>query len=118
LEKQIRPLQAALARLETANPSVAPAAAAKARFTGKGMKSLRKRLRLSAAGFARLLGVTGQSVYNWEHSNGPLRLRKATRTAVLKSRGMGAREAKQRLAEMPAAAKKKAAPRKKSGKRK
>ena len=36
------------------------------RFSAKGLRSNRKRLGLSAADYGMLIGVTGQSVYNWE----------------------------------------------------
>src|SRR5690349_2445308 len=56
--------------------SSAPAAAATAaaddggaapRFQARGLVSLRSRLGLSAAELAKLIGVSAQSVYNWEH---------------------------------------------------
>lgn len=37
-----------------------------ARFSAKGLKSHRTRLGLSAEAFGKLLGVGGQSIYNWE----------------------------------------------------
>ena len=58
---------------------------------------MRRKLRLSQAQFARLLKVSPVSVYLWEKKQGALKLRDATRAAVLGLRGMGAREAKQRL---------------------
>jgi len=39
-----------------------------ARFVPKGLVSTRKRLGLSAADLARLMGVTAQTIYNWEGS--------------------------------------------------
>src|ERR1035438_10377472 len=39
---------------------------AKARFSPKGLASLRKRLGLSVEACAKLLGASAQSVYNWE----------------------------------------------------
>jgi len=65
------------------------------RFVAKGLKSLRARLGLSAESFAKLAGVSGQSVHNWES-------RKTTpgaaQRAVLASlRSLGKREAHARL---------------------
>jgi DNA-binding transcriptional regulator YiaG len=37
------------------------------RFTAKGLRSQRKRLGLSAADYGKLVGVTGQTIYNWEN---------------------------------------------------
>jgi DNA-binding transcriptional regulator YiaG len=36
------------------------------RFVAKGLKAQRTRLGLSAADYAKLVGVSGQTVYNWE----------------------------------------------------
>lgn len=36
------------------------------RFSAKGLKSLRNRLALSAEDFGRLVGISGQTIYNWE----------------------------------------------------
>ena len=68
-------------------------------MTGKGIRSLRKKLSLSQAEFGRLIGVTPQAVVNMEKKQGPLAVRKVTRAAILAVRGMGAREAKIKLDE-------------------
>ncbi len=61
-------------------------------------ESLRARLGLSAAEFGRLIGASGQSVYNWE--TGKAVPRASQRAALAAIRGMGKREAGKRLAEM------------------
>ncbi len=71
-----------------------------ARYTAKGMRSLRKKLRLSQTDLAKLLETSNQSVYNWESKEGALKLRESTKLAILSIRTIGAREAKRRLAEM------------------
>ena len=38
----------------------------KVRFVAKGVRSQRDRLGLSAEGLGKVLGVSAQSVYNWE----------------------------------------------------
>ncbi len=48
--------------------------APKIRPTGRSVARLRKQLELSAAAFARELGVTPASVYRWEATTGPLEL--------------------------------------------
>src|ERR1041385_7077757 len=42
------------------------ASAKPTRFVAKGLRSLRARLGLSASELARLMGVSDQSIYNWE----------------------------------------------------
>jgi DNA-binding XRE family transcriptional regulator len=69
----------------------------KIRFVAKGLKSQRARLGLSAADFGRLVGVSAQSIYNWEQGHATPR---AGQLAVLAARrGIGKREALQMLAE-------------------
>ena len=106
MEKANKGLQARLAKLEAAQPA-APAAdqAAKGWISGRGVRSLRKRLGLSQGDFARLVGVSAQAVYMWESKPGTLELRGATKGKLFAVRGIGAREAKARLAEMPKAVK-------------
>jgi DNA-binding transcriptional regulator YiaG len=105
LEKDVRRLTKLLSTLSPQRLSApagdlsssSPAADQKARITGKGMRSLRRKLGLNAAQLGRLLGVTRFAVYAWEERNGPLRLRPTTRAAILAIRTLGAREAKARL---------------------
>ena len=63
------------------------------------IRSLRNRLGLSRANFGKLLGATPHAVYLWEKKEGPLRLRDKTKAALLSIKGLGAREAKEKLAE-------------------
>ena len=103
LEKETRRLSSLLTSLSLSRPSPLRGGNSpdpttqKARITGKGMRSLRRKLHLSAVDFARLLDVTGQAVHMWEKRNGPLRVRHTTRAAILAIRTLGAREAKARL---------------------
>jgi DNA-binding transcriptional regulator YiaG len=103
LEKANKELQASLAKVSAAQPPASAAEpAGRGWISGKGIKSLRKRLGLSQADFARLVGVSLQIVQVWEKRPGMLTLRKANKASVFAVRGIGAREAKKRLAEMKA----------------
>lgn len=64
------------------------------RFVSKGLKSLRIRLGLSAAELASLLGVTGQSIYNWEQKKSTPRAAQVAQLAELRSLGKKAVRAK------------------------
>ena len=66
------------------------------RFRAKGMAANRKRLGLSAADFALLVGTTGQSVYAWEA--GKAKPRPEALAAIAALRGIGRLEAEARLA--------------------
>lgn len=68
------------------------------RFSATRLAAQRRKLGLSAADFATLLGVSGQSVYKWEH--GESRPRAKQLEAIAAVRGIGKREAAARLAKM------------------
>ena len=96
LEKDCRRLSALL--VKEPQPQAEAAEEQKVRITGKGMRSLRQKLGLSAIEFGKLLGVTRVAVHKWERKEGPLRFRGVTRTAIMSVKSLGAREAKERLA--------------------
>jgi len=68
------------------------------RFRADGFKTLRKKLGLSAEQTAKLLGVSGQSVYAWETKRSSPR--RAQLPAIAALRRMGKREAAARLHEL------------------
>lgn len=105
--REIAELKRQLALLQRAQKSAnrqrqAPAEAGddtpKTRFVAKGLKTLRARLGLSAAEFGRLIGASGQSVYNWEA--GKAVPRSNQQAAIVAVRGLGKREAARRLEAM------------------
>jgi transcriptional regulator with XRE-family HTH domain len=65
------------------------------RYSAKSLRSQRKRLGLSAAAMAQLLGVSALSVYKWESGNTRPRPKQIEAIAAL--RGIGRREAQKRL---------------------
>ena len=67
------------------------------RFSARSVRAQRKRLKLSAAEFGRLVGVSGQTIYQWEQ--GKSRPRKSQFAALVALRSMRRREALVRLAE-------------------
>jgi DNA-binding transcriptional regulator YiaG len=67
------------------------------RFVAKGLISLRKRLGLSAVELARLLSVSMQSIYNWEHKKATPR--KEQIAAIASLRAIGKKEVRERLSE-------------------
>lgn len=98
LKRQVAALQRdlrAAAKAPRPNQSEETSPRTGTRFVAKGVKSLRARLGLSAADFGRLVGASGQSVYNWEAGKTvPQERQKAALVAV---RGLGKREAAKRL---------------------
>jgi DNA-binding XRE family transcriptional regulator/uncharacterized coiled-coil protein SlyX len=65
------------------------------RFVAKGFRTLRERLGLTAEEMGQLIGVSGQSVYNWEHQKAKPRARQLASIAEL--RGLGKKQARARL---------------------
>ena len=65
------------------------------RFAAKGLRSQRERLGLSQTDFGKLLGVSAQSIYNWEHALA--RPRDGQIAKIVAARSLGKREAAARL---------------------
>lgn len=57
------------------------------RFSAKGLKAQRARLGLSASALARLMGVTTQSIYNWENEVSRPRASQLERIVALRKVG-------------------------------
>ncbi|MCE3270369.1 MAG: transcriptional regulator, family-like protein [Ramlibacter sp.] len=105
LRKRIDELERQLKRVGKSAGRSAPAAAAESddegtarRFSATRLAAQRRKLGLSAADFATLLGVSGQSVYKWEHGESRPRARQLEAIAAV--RGIGKREAAARLAKL------------------
>ena len=95
LERQVKSM---MGRLST--PSSVPQTSvpeAKLRFVAKGLRSQRERLGLSAEGLGKVLGVSGQSIYNWE--SGKARPRRDQLTKLSQLRKVGKRQVTAFLAQ-------------------
>jgi DNA-binding transcriptional regulator YiaG len=68
------------------------------RFSARSVRAQRQRLGLSAADYGQLVGVSALTIYNWE--SGKSRPRQAQFAALVAVRGIGKREAAERLASM------------------
>jgi len=66
------------------------------RFSARSAKAQRRRTGLSAADYAKLVGVSPLTIYNWE--NGKSRPRQEQFAALVAVRGLGKREAQAKLA--------------------
>lgn len=111
LEKEVAFLVSQATKAVKAVAAAEPADDQRVRITAKGMRSLRRKLRLTQAEFAALLGVTGQAVYQWESKEGALRVRHRVRRTLLTVRNLGAREARRLVEEIAGAKAAKRAPR-------
>ena len=68
-------------------------------FTGKDVAKLRGRFGMTAREFAALLGVTQQSIGNWERKTGILNLQARTLQALIAVSGQTREEAWEKLGE-------------------
>ena len=97
LEKENKRLVAGVKKEKAVPPQEPSEETKKPRITSTTIRSLRNRLGLSQADFGKLAGVTTGAVYLWETKEGPLNLREKTKAALLSIKGMGARDAKEKL---------------------
>jgi DNA-binding transcriptional regulator YiaG len=115
LKRQVAALErgsAVLARsVKTTRAAPAAATGKPIRFVSKGLRSLRNRLGLSLPAFARLVGVSAQSVYNWEHKKATPRREQLDKIVSLRSAGK--RDVEAQLSQKTAPAAKKRGPKKK-----
>ena len=80
------------------------------RFSAKSVRAQRRRTGLSAAEYAKLIGVSPLTIYNWEHNK--TRPRRGQFATLVALRGLGKREAHAKL--LQAAATKNGSPRKRA----
>jgi DNA-binding transcriptional regulator YiaG len=100
LEKEVKRLNVIVINLASTQPAPAEAPEGRAWISGKGVKTLRRKTGLSQKEFGILTGVSPRAVTLWESQSGMLKLRDATKKAIMAVRGIGKAEARKRLAEM------------------
>lgn len=98
LERQLKRVGKSTGRASVARAEEEEDQGTPRRFSAARLAAQRTKLGLSAADFAALLGVSGQSVYKWEHGESRPRARQLEAIAAL--RGIGKREAAARLAKL------------------
>jgi len=101
LEKELKRLNIVVINLVSTQP--APAAAHvndKVRILGRGVKSLRRKLGLTQEELGKLTGVSLGGVRAWERQQGMLKLKDASKAAILSIKGIGKAEARKRLDAM------------------
>ena len=91
LERQV----AMLSRKALGSNGSTHVAAKPVRFSAKGLQAQRSRLGLGAGDFGKLVGVSAQSIYNWEAQKARPRAEQIAKLGAL--RGLGKRAAAQRL---------------------
>lgn len=96
LQRQIKQLSHRSLGGQQADPS--DTAAKPVRFTSKGLRSLRSRLGVSQTDLGRLLGVSAQSIYNWEREAAKPRAGQLAKLSAL--RAVGKRQAAEMLEQL------------------
>ena len=100
LKRQVSALENKLSYLENqerkrALKPVPKTTAEGRRFSARGLKTHRDKVGLSAANYADLVGVSPQTIYNWEH--GKSRPRDEQLPAIVAVRSLGKRDAVRRV---------------------
>ncbi len=99
LKRQVGSLTKQVAYLEKQDKrrTTEPATASKTprRFSANGLTTHREKLGFSAADYADLIGVSGQTIYNWEQGKSRPRAQQLEQLAVVRT--LGKREALKRL---------------------
>ena len=101
LKRQSREYERKIAYLETqerkriGKPDPSHGADEGGRFSARSVKAQRRRTGLSAVEYAKLVGVSGLTIYNWE--NGKSRPRKEQLISLVALRGIGKRQAQAKL---------------------
>jgi len=113
LKRNNAKLKSEVARLERrvgkdAAPAISETDLAKVRFAAKSVISQRRSLGISAADYGRLIGVTGHTIYKWEH--GTSRPRRAQLAAFAAIRRQSKAEVLARLEQMRGKARKRRTP--------
>ena len=104
LRKEVSGLKAEQKRLSSALSELARNTGVESpkdefRTTSRGVRALRRKLRLTQAQFAALLGVSAYSVFLWESKGGQLALRDESLAALRDVQNIDAAEARERLAK-------------------
>ena len=94
LKRQLRDQEKKVASLQKGKPTPKPVDES-VRFSARSVKAQRTRLGLSAADYARLVGVSPLTIYNWEH--GKSRPRSEQLAQLVAVRGIRKREARAKL---------------------
>lgn len=110
LKRQVAALERQVALLERraldSVSAVPKGPAASVRFVARGLRAQRNRLGLSAADYGKLVGVSAQSIYNWEQQHAKPRAGQLAAIAGLRS--IGKREARTQLERLTARTRQKA----------
>ena len=105
LKNQVKEMARRLSTLEkglakSASPSRAETLARPVRFVPRGLVSTRKRLGLSVTDLAKLVGVTPQTIYNWE--GGVTKPAPAQQAKLASLRSVGKRQIRAHMAAQQA----------------
>jgi len=100
LEKANKELQKQVESLVAAIPKPVEEPEAKGWISGKGVKYLRKKLGITQEELGKLTGVSLGGVRGWERQTGMLKLKDASKKAIMAVRGIGKVEARKRLDEL------------------
>ena len=102
-EKKLAYLEAQARKSVSGPVAVVESSDGDTRFSARSVAPQRRRTGLSAADYAKLVGVSPLTIYNWEHNKS--RPRQGQFKSLVALRGLGKREALAKLAPMDKPAK-------------
>jgi DNA-binding transcriptional regulator YiaG len=101
IEKSLTSIQKAMQSCSSQAKAPVEPSGKKEWLSGRGIKALRRKMRISQAQFAKLVGMNPIAVVRWEKQRGKLVFKKSdTLGKILALRGIGVREAQERLKGM------------------
>jgi DNA-binding XRE family transcriptional regulator len=104
VQKELLALKRAQPLAESIERNRPAGAARKVRYAAKSLRQHRERMGLSQADYAKLLGVSAQSIYNWEREAARPRPLQIERIAAVRALGKRAAAARLKLiADQPGA---------------
>ena len=102
LKKRVAELERIVVRLNRGavekKKAKAEEQASRVRYSAKGLAAMRRRLGFSASDLGVLLGVTAQTIYNWESEKSQPRQQQLAAYAAM--RGIGKKQAVAKIQEM------------------
>lgn len=101
IEKDLQGLQKTMNACRSSQIPTVESEGKKEWLSGRGIKALRRKMKISQAQFAKLIGMNPIAVVRWEKQRGKLAFKKPdTLGKILALRGIGVREAQERVKGM------------------
>ncbi|MHC4885150.1 MAG: helix-turn-helix domain-containing protein, partial [Planctomycetota bacterium] len=112
VERACRKLSTVVEAKRAEEIKVTDAEVEETRMTGKAVRSMRKKAKLSQGDFAKLVDVSPMTIFQWEHRTGALNLRGDAKAKLVALKKLSKKEILERLATLGAVPAKRGRPKK------